>query len=69
MRIRMKAVLTGTRDGVPWPAPGEELTVPDEEGAQLCAQGQAVPVVEDTSERATAPVAEKRTTRKPKSAS
>ena len=67
VRIRMKAVITGTRDGEPWPLPGEELTLPDAEGAQLCAQGQADPVAsEPVVERATAPAGEKRT-RKPKS--
>lgn len=44
MRIQMKVAMSGTRDGVNWPLPGEELEVPDEEGANMCANGLAVPV-------------------------
>jgi hypothetical protein len=53
MKVQIRARITGTRDGVEWPKPGELLDVPDEEGAQLCAQGLATPVVA-TAERATA---------------
>ena len=36
---------TGPRyDGRMWPGPGGEIDVPDEEGAALCAQGDAAPV-------------------------
>lgn len=49
----MKIQISGSRDGLPWPAIGGEITVPDAEGAELCAQGYATPV-------AAAPVAEKR---------
>jgi hypothetical protein len=53
MRIKMKQVITGLRDGVSWPAIGGTLVVPDAEGAQLCGQGIAEPVAE-------APAPEKR---------
>lgn len=46
MRVRMKVAIGGTRNDVAWPAVGEELTVPDGEGADLCAQGYADPVAE-----------------------
>lgn len=44
MKIRMKVYISGTRDGQDWPAVGEEIEVPDEEGADLCAAGFAEPV-------------------------
>lgn len=53
MKVQIRARITGTRNGVEWPAPGEHLDVPDDEGAQLCAQGLATPVAA-TAERATA---------------
>ena len=51
------AISGGRGDGTPWPAAGEELTVDDEEGAQLCAARLAVPVAvpEPVEERATKP--------------
>lgn len=57
MKIKMKVGITGTRDGVRWPAPGGEITVPDSEGADLCAQGLAEPVAEQPKpeKRAAAP--------------
>ncbi|HQV83798.1 MAG TPA: hypothetical protein PLX57_11895 [Ornithinibacter sp.] len=67
MKVRMKIQLTGTRNGVRWPAPGGEVTLPDNEGADLCAAGLAEPVAEQSQpETATAPRAEKRAARKPK---
>lgn len=64
MRIRMTAGMSGTRDGAPWPALGEELEVPDTEGAELCAAGVATPVAAVAEkENATAEPAEKRATR------
>lgn len=60
MKIRMKVSITGTRcDGGRWPQAGEELVVSDVEGADLCAQGYAVPVAEPAKVKA-----EKRTTKK-----
>ena len=47
MRIRMLVEKTGPRhDGRFWPGPGGEIDVPDEEGAALCAQGDAAPVAQ-----------------------
>lgn len=46
--------ITGTRDGVRWPAPGGVKELPDHEGARLCAAGRAEPVTETAPERATA---------------
>jgi len=41
MRVKMKYQVSGTRDGVDWPPIGDELDVPDLEGAELCASGIA----------------------------
>jgi hypothetical protein len=61
VKIKLKVDLTGTRNGVDWPARGEEFEVPDEEGRELCASGIAEPVKEDPkTEKATAPKAETR---------
>ncbi len=55
----MKMQITGTRDGVRWPAIGEVKELPDHEGAKLCKYGFAEPVVEDRSEKR--PAGSKRT--------
>lgn len=60
MRIRMKLQIVGPRNGADWPAPGEELTVPDSEGADLCRADLAEPVMSDRTEKAVAPEPEKR---------
>lgn len=44
MHVRMKAFISGTRDGRDWPQAGSELDVSDDEGASLCAAGLATPV-------------------------
>lgn len=43
----MKMQLSGTRNGEPWPTPGQELDLPDDEAAQYCANGFALPVRSD----------------------
>ena len=51
MKIRMVIERTGPRyDQRSWPLPGGVIDVPDEEGAHLCAVGEAVPVVEERAE-------------------
>ena len=60
MRVKMTATVTGTRDGVDWPERGEELDVSDEEAKDLIHSGMAEPVVEDKTEKATAPKGEQR---------
>ena len=48
MKIRMLVEKTGPRyDGRAWPPRGVEFIVPDEEGAALCAQGDAAPVADE----------------------
>ena len=42
MRVTMKARITGTRNGVDWPAPGETVDLPQGEAEQLVANGLAV---------------------------
>jgi hypothetical protein len=41
MKIRIKGVISGTRNGMDWPKRGEEVDFPDDEAAQLCAAGLA----------------------------
>lgn len=62
MKVRMRHKISGTRDGVEWPAPGGEIVLPDDEAVALCKQGMADPVAEDAVETATAPKAETRKT-------
>ena len=60
----MRVQITGTRNAQRWPAPGGVVTLPDNEGADLCAQGLAEPVAERPQpERATPPRPEKRAAR------
>jgi hypothetical protein len=57
--IEITARISGTRNGVDWPAIGEALTVPDDEAADLVRMG-LVRIVPKPVERATAPKAETR---------
>jgi hypothetical protein len=47
VKVQMKVYISGARNGVEWPAPGVEVDVPDDEGAELCAAGLAIPVRSD----------------------
>jgi len=60
MKVRMKTQLTGSRNGVRWPAVGEVKVLPDGEATDLCIAGLAEPVVEDRAEKRPAKRAEKR---------
>ena len=60
MKVRMKIQITGSRNGTYWPAPGGEITLPDHEGAKMCAAGSAEPVVSVEPEKAVLPEPEKR---------
>lgn len=42
MKIEMKFQISGTRDGIDWPAPGETIDVPTAEAEELIAQRVAV---------------------------
>lgn len=63
-KVVVVARISGTRDGIEWPEPGEELTVPDEEAAQLVELGVVRIVEKKTAkpvvEKAVAPKAETR---------
>jgi len=61
MKVRMRVGISGTRSGEAWPQPGRVLECSAEEGAQLCANGIAVPEPDDKVETAVMPDAEKRT--------
>ena len=41
MNITMRRQISGSRDGVDWPAPGESIDVPDDEAASLIGLGLA----------------------------
>lgn len=41
--VRMLSTVSGSRDGVAWPAPGETIDVPDDEAEGLIASGVAEP--------------------------
>lgn len=55
MIVRLNGDISGTRDGLPWPPRGSMVELPDDEAAQLCANGMAVPVVTDEVETAVVP--------------
>jgi len=62
--IEMVATITGTRDGVEWPARGGRLTCPEGEAADLIAAGLAREIegapAKVAAERAVAPKGETR---------
>jgi len=39
MKVRMVARITGLRNGVEWPAPGEEMDLPDNEAETMLEVG------------------------------
>lgn len=56
MRVKMRHQISGTRDGVAWPAPGEEIDLPDDEAVTLLRQGMAEAIEDKAApEKATAP--------------
>lgn len=64
MKVRMRAAISGTRDGEHWPAPGEVVDLPQHEAEHMVAAALAEPVAATAKpepEKATAP---KATTRK-----
>ena len=54
MKIKLKVTLSGTRDGVEWPAAGCSVDLPDDEAAQMVAAGLASAVDVAPVETATA---------------
>lgn len=43
-KVTMRFQISGTRDGLDWPAPGDIIDVPADEADSLVAQGLAEPV-------------------------
>lgn len=41
MRVKLNVQMSGTRDGVPWPAVGSVVEVPDSEGRDMVSSGLA----------------------------
>lgn len=66
--VKMIQQISGTRNGVDWPAPGETVDVPEWEAADLVSNGFAEPVLSGRAETRTAePV--KRATKTPRTKS
>ena len=63
MKIQIAAVISGTRNGVDWPAPGEILDVPQDEAEQLISHRLAR--TPEKPARGAQPEPEKATARKP----
>jgi hypothetical protein len=72
VKVKMLGSISGARDGQEWPGIGEEVELPDDEAAALCAQGMAAPVAEKAADKAEKAVpaddAEKRTPAKKRTA-
>jgi hypothetical protein len=62
MKIRMKADVSGSRDGKAWPRRGAIVDLPETEAVQMCRNGMAEPVAEPDAdvETATPPAGEQR---------
>lgn len=65
MKVIMKALISGTRDGVEWPTVGESVDLPDGEARDMLTAGLVIPAGVDEPETATDPKpVEKRTRRR-----
>lgn len=53
MRVRLLVEVSGTRNGQPWPARGNEVDLPDEEARSMISALMAVPVVGHRAEETT----------------
>jgi hypothetical protein len=47
MKVKLKVQLSGTRDGVPWPAVGSVVELPDDEARSMLVSGTASPLDSD----------------------
>ena len=64
MRVKMRATVSGTRDGVEWPARGEVAELPDAEAMDYIAAGICEPAPDlGAAETATLPEGEARARR------
>ena len=54
VKVKLKVNISGTRDGVEWPAVGGAIDLPDDEAAQMVAAGLASAVDVAPVETATA---------------
>lgn len=55
MKIRMLVQMTGTRDGQPWPAKGQEANLPTAAAAHLISAGVAEEVTADEADESKPP--------------
>lgn len=53
-KVEMKIQITGTRDGVDWPAPGKTIDVPADEADDLVRAGVAKKATAGTAKKAAA---------------
>lgn len=62
MLVKMRAEISGVRDGQPWPPVGGTVEIPDDEAMLMLRNGTAEPVFDPDArvERAVAPDAEQR---------
>lgn len=44
MKVKLRSEISGSRDGQPWPPPGSEVDLPQDEAVALLQSGSAVPV-------------------------
>ena len=66
MKIQIAAVISGTRNGADWPAPGEILDVPEDEATQLISHRLAIkPEQPEKPARGSKPAPETATATKP----
>lgn len=63
-KVEIIARISGSRDGVDWPAPGEVLVTSDVEAAELVSEG----IAKRVEVKAAPPVVEVATARKPETA-
>lgn len=51
VKVKMRVHITGTRNGAHWPEPGGVIDLPDNEAADMCAQGYAEPVAQKSRDK------------------
>lgn len=65
MKVQMKVSISGTRDGVEWPAAGGVVDLPKAEAEHMIAASLAAPADEQKAEKAVAPAPQKAVAKKP----
>lgn len=55
MRVRLTCQISGTRNGLSWPAPGAVVSLPDHEAESMISLGLAVPAPDEVETATMAP--------------